>query len=197
MLELVGLTGYGQRKVSQLSGGQRQRVATIRALAVEPRVLLLDEPLGALDRLIRQRLQRELTQLLRRLSVTAILVTHDQQEAFTMADRVAVMHQGRLQQVGNPNELYATPQSEFVATFLGKGALLDAKVLEARPDHVDVQAHGGQFTCRGKAAPGAMVRVLIRPEQVFLVPQASHREPVWNVVDCLLESNGPVIVPNR
>lgn len=179
MLDLVGLSEYGQRKVSQLSGGQRQRVATVRALAVEPRVLLLDEPLGALDRLIRQRLQRELTQLLRRLSVTAILVTHDQQEAFTMADRVAVMHQGQLLQIDTPNQLYAAPETEFVATFLGKGTLLDAKVSSTSESGVIAEAGGAQFTCRRRAASGADVRVLIRPEQITLLDQASSLKPTW------------------
>jgi ABC-type Fe3+/spermidine/putrescine transport system ATPase subunit len=232
MLALVDLSGYGQRRISQLSGGQRQRVATIRALAVEPKVLLLDEPLGALDRLIRQRLQREMTQLLRRLSVTAILVTHDQQEAFTMSDRVAVMHQGRLQQIGSPGELYASPLNSFVATFLGKGVLVDAKVVNARSDSIVVEAGGSQFGCRGQTAD-TRARVLIRPEHVSLVPPASQGAAVWkgmtvtevvqagettefvvkknnfrlealvlgpakfqagDPVDCLLESNGPVIV---
>lgn len=180
MLDLVGLSEYGQRKISQLSGGQRQRVATVRALAVEPQVLLLDEPLGALDRLIRQRLQRELTQLLRRLSVTAILVTHDQQEAFTMADRVAVMHQGQLLQIDAPNQLYASPQTEFVATFLGKGTLLDAKVQDVRDGGVVAEAGGAQFMCRGNAMPGEDIRILIRPEQITLLDQTSPHPATWS-----------------
>jgi len=180
MLDLVGLAGYENRAITQLSGGQRQRVATVRALAVEPSVLLLDEPLGALDRQIRQHLQKELSHLLRQLSVTALLVTHDQQEAFSMADRVAVMHQGRLQQIGEPTVLYATPETEFVATFLGEGTLLDGEVLEKYDDEVFVEANNGRFKCRGQAKVGTRVRVLIRPEQIILEPSGSRPDATWD-----------------
>ena len=178
MLELLGLTGYERRAISQLSGGQRQRVATARSLAVQPRVLLLDEPLGALDRQIRVRLQKELAQLLRRLKMTALLVTHDQQEAFAMADRVAVMHQGQLLQIATPGELYRSPRSEFVATFLGKGQLLNARVVSAQPEHLTVEAAGAVFRCRGQAVPGSAVKVLIRPEHVLLKVNDSG-DAVW------------------
>ena len=170
MLELVGLTGYERRAISQLSGGQRQRVATARALAVQPRVLLLDEPLGALDRQIRLRLQKELGELLRRLRMTALLVTHDQQEAFSMADRVAVMRNGSLLQVAAPGELYSSPNYEFVATFLGKGRLFDGKIVTLHSGGLTVEVEGAVFTCRGRGQPGNSVKVLIRPEHVHIHP---------------------------
>lgn len=170
MLELVGLTGYERRAISQLSGGQRQRVATARALAVQPRVLLLDEPLGALDRQIRLRLQKELGELLRRLRMTALLVTHDQQEAFSMADRVAVMRNGRLLQVAAPGELYRSPNDEFVATFLGKGRLFDGEIVTLHSGGLTVKVENAVFSCRGYGQPGNAVKVLIRPEHVHIHP---------------------------
>lgn len=188
MLELVGLTGYEQRAISQLSGGQRQRVATARALAVEPQVLLMDEPLGALDRQIRQRLQRELSQLLRRLKVTALLVTHDQQEAFAMADRVAVMHHGCLLQVAAATELYRSPGNDFVATFLGRGRLFEGKVVSAQSTSLMVKVQGGVFRCRGRATPGSKVMVLIRPEHV-IVTSNQDSDAVWR--DLIIEEATP------
>ena len=173
MLELVGLSGYERRAISQLSGGQRQRVATARALAVQPRVLLLDEPLGALDRQIRLRLQKELGELLRRLRMTALLVTHDQQEAFAMSDRVAVMRNGKLLQVATPGELYRSPHDAFTATFLGKGRLLSGTIVKQEAGMLVVAAEGATFTCRGEGQSGSAVEVLIRPEHVLIVPNGS------------------------
>jgi ABC-type Fe3+/spermidine/putrescine transport system ATPase subunit len=170
---LVGLDGFENRRIDQLSGGQRQRVATARALAVQPSVLLLDEPLGALDRQIRGRLQDELSELLRRLKVTTLLVTHDQAEAFAMADRIAVMRDGRLEQIDSPGTLYRWPKSEFVATFLGGGVLIDATVT----GHIDsskvmAESTAGALQCRVSKSciAGEAIRVLIRPEHVKLVP---------------------------
>jgi ABC-type Fe3+/spermidine/putrescine transport system ATPase subunit len=179
VLALVGLQDLADRRVTQLSGGQRQRVATARALAVEPAVLLMDEPLGALDRQIRLRLQDELSELLRRLRVTTLLVTHDQTEAFAMADRIAVMQRGKLEQIDTPNRLYTWPRTEFVATFLGGGVIVDATVLApADGESVVVGIAAGKFRCRLQTVPavGAPVRVLVRPEHVTLEPggQAAH-----------------------
>lgn len=119
MLELVELDGYENRRIDQLSGGEQQRVALARSLAVEPRLLLLDEPLGALDRALRERLMLDLRTILKRVGVTAVYVTHDQSEAFAIADRVAIMNEGWIEQVGAPTEVYESPKSVFVAQFLG------------------------------------------------------------------------------
>ena len=124
LLKLVALEGMDDRLPTQLSGGQQQRVAVARALAHRPEVLLLDEPFGALDAKIREELRRTIRQIQQELGVTTILVTHDQDEAFAMADRIGVMHQGRLLEVGSPDDLYALPRTRFVATFLGAANLL-------------------------------------------------------------------------
>jgi len=129
VLDLVGLAGFEHRDVNQLSGGERQRVALARSLAPQPRLLMLDEPLGALDRALRERLMDELPDILRRAGVTAITVTHDQEEAFALADRVALMQDGRVVQVGTPEEVYRRPASAWAARFLGLMNLLDADVV--------------------------------------------------------------------
>ena len=152
MLALVKLEGYGDRKPSQLSGGQRQRVALARALVNEPRVLLLDEPLGALDLKLREAMQDELKALQRRLGITFVFVTHDQGEALSMADTVAVFNQGRIAQLGNPAEVYARPRTRFVADFVGSSNVLDPAM---------TRALGG---------PDAWAS--LRPEAVSLVPPA-------------------------
>jgi spermidine/putrescine ABC transporter ATP-binding subunit len=171
-LELVRLTGYERRLPRQLSGGEQQRVALARALVFRPRVLLMDEPLGALDKKLRGHMQLELKHIQQRLHVTVIYVTHDQEEALTMSDRVAVMQGGRIEQVGTPAELYDRPASRFVADFLGESNFLDAVVVAAE--------HDGRWRCRAagglefsgmSAAPlsaGQTVTAAVRPEK--LVP---------------------------
>jgi len=158
----------------------KARVPTARALAVQPAVLLLDEPLGALDRQIRQRLQRELAGLLRELKMTALLVTHDQEEAFAMADRVAIMQAGKLEQIDTPGELYRWPRTEFVATFLGAGTLLDAQCLASDADGLACEALGGRFRSRSRVPVTAgAVRVLIRPEQLQITRPNESVAPAW------------------
>jgi putative spermidine/putrescine transport system ATP-binding protein len=127
-LDLVRLPGYGKRKPSQLSGGQRQRVALARALINNPRVLLLDEPLGALDLKLRQQMQVELKSIQERVGITFIFVTHDQEEALTMSDRIAVFNEGKIQQVGTPSEIYERPASAFVAGFVGTSNLVSGEI---------------------------------------------------------------------
>ena len=144
-LELVRLTGYERRLPRQLSGGEQQRVALARALVFQPRVLLMDEPLGALDKKLRAHMQLELKHIQQHLHVTVLYVTHDQEEALTMSDRVAVMQGGRIEQVGSPAELYDTPASRFVADFIGESNFLDGAAVSSEPH--------GRWRCR---APGGL-----------------------------------------
>ena len=160
-LELVALGAFADRKVPQLSGGEQQRVALARALVLEPRVLLLDEPLGALDAQLRARLQVDLAELQRRVGITFIYVTHDQHEAFTMSDRIGVMREGRLAQVGTPREIYESPASVEVAKFVGAANLLDADVVA--PGFVDV---GGVRFAAPDATHAGKTTVMIRPERI-------------------------------
>jgi iron(III) transport system ATP-binding protein len=176
-LDLVDLAGYERRKVQQLSGGQQQRVALARALAPEPRILLLDEPLSNLDAALRERTRAELRALIERLGITAIFVTHDQEEAFDLSDRIAIMEGGLLQQVGTPESLYLEPATPFVATFLGRANFLGARVLEREGEWLvcelpggarwRVRAGGGQEVVGGV---GTTVRIMVRPESLQLLP---------------------------
>ncbi|MGC9400789.1 MAG: ABC transporter ATP-binding protein [Anaerolineae bacterium] len=164
VLSLVGLEGFADRDVSELSGGERQRVALARSLAPEPRLLLLDEPLGALDRNLRERLMEELPAILREVGVTAITVTHDQEEAFALADRVILLHAGRVVQSGTPAEVYAAPASRWVARFLGLRNLLPARVLSQSPPRVETAL--GMLRLDDDTAlpePGAEGTLLIHP----------------------------------
>ncbi|MCG8434318.1 MAG: ABC transporter ATP-binding protein, partial [Gammaproteobacteria bacterium] len=188
VLALVGLQGFESRDVVKLSGGQRQRVATARALVVHPRVLLMDEPLSALDLQIRTRLQKELRDLLKRVNVTTIIVTHDQKEAFALADRVAVMNAGRVEQIGRPADLYHSPASAFVASFLGGGMLLDAVAVGHTGEFLTVRIAGAQIAVRGNADVGTSVTVLLRPEDLLIRIAGDDTEATWRngqIVDVL------------
>src|SRR5713226_4877609 len=154
-LDLVRLADFGGRLPSQLSGGQKQRVALARALVIEPAVLLLDEPLGALDKGLRESMQVELRALQRRLGVTTVMVTHDQDEALTMADRIVVMREGRLEQVGTATDIYQRPASRFVATFLGASNLFDGKVERGSGGEALVTTAGGLSLLVDGVAPDA------------------------------------------
>lgn len=140
LLELVEMGAYAERKPQQLSGGQQQRVALARCLAKSPKLLLLDEPLGSLDKQLRARMQREILTILKRLGVTCILVTHDQEEAMTMANRIAIMHQGCVMQVGTPLELYEQPTNRFVSEFLDSINIFNGKVIANSPQSVLVES---------------------------------------------------------
>jgi spermidine/putrescine transport system ATP-binding protein len=170
MLDLVELTPMARRKPGQLSGGQQQRVAVARALINQPDVLLLDEPLGALDLKLRRQMQIELKRIQTEVGITFVHVTHDQEEAMTMADTIAVMNHGRIEQMGSPVEIYETPRTAFVANFLGQSNLFAGTVRERGADEVVVDAHGLAFRIptRRVATDGASVIVGVRPEKVTI-----------------------------
>ena len=171
-LELVRLGGLGQRRPHQLSGGQQQRVALARALVLSPAVLLLDEPLGALDAKLRRELQIELKALQREIGITFVYVTHDQEEALTMSDRLAVMAAGKVEQLGSPREVYEHPESTFVADFLGVSNLMRARVVDGR--RVDVG--GVVLSAQQGEARAGVVRLTIRPERVRIEPPSAQGE---------------------
>ena len=180
-LHMVGLDGYGERYPSQLSGGQQQRVALARALVNQPKVLLLDEPLGALDLKLRKRMQVELKQLQRELSISFIYVTHDQEEALALSDRIAVMNQGRILQFGSGREIYDRPASEFVANFLGEANVLPCEVTEVT-ERVTVSVAGHRcVTDRWddrSLVKGERVLLALRPEHLVLDVAPLHTENV-------------------
>ena len=167
MLSLVNLTGLEKRNIATLSGGQQQRVAIARAIANRPKVLLLDEPLAALDLKLRKDMQKELKNIQQTLGITFIFVTHDQEEALTMSDRVVVMDGGKIQQVGTPQDIYNEPQNAFVADFIGESNIVDGKMLK----DFCVEFSGQVFECLDKGFdPNEQVDVVVRPEDVDIVP---------------------------
>ncbi len=169
MLALVKLEGLAGRRTAQLSGGQQQRVALARALANHPKVLLLDEPLSALDFKLRKEMQLELKRLQRETGITFVFVTHDQEEAITMSDRLAVMSAGRVQQVGAPHEIYEAPVNRFVADFIGESNFLEARVVEAGAGKLLCALEGGQqLRVPGEGARGDKVTLALRPEKIGL-----------------------------
>jgi iron(III) transport system ATP-binding protein len=173
-LDLVGLASLADRRPSQLSGGQQQRVALARTLAVEPKIVLLDEPLSNLDAKLRVQVRRELRDLQQRLGLTTILVTHDQEEANTICDRVAVMDAGIVQQVGPPTELYESPANLFVANFLGTANIVEGKLSGRGSERVFEAAGGLQIPVAPNAAAPDGARMVFRPQDVTLTASAAH-----------------------
>ena len=171
LLALIEMSEYGNRLPSQLSGGQQQRVAVARALAQNPDVLLLDEPFGALDVKIRGQLRQNLRSIQKRLNVTAILVTHDQEEAFELADRIGIIDKGRLLEIGTPDQLYRKPGNRFTATFLGNANLFNAHrngtMIHIGDNHIPAPPNTEAFA-------GKPVQMMFRPEEVIIVPQSAH-----------------------
>ena len=183
VLRLVDLPGFERRRPSQLSGGQQQRVALARALVNQPRVLLLDEPLGALDAKLRKQMQLELKRIQTEVGITFLYVTHDQEEAMTMSDRIAVMRHGRIQQIGSPEDVYERPATEFVAGFLGASNLLDGHVKDRRGERATVVVDGS-FPVSVPAAhvdgAGSHIRLGVRPEKIRLQEEGASQPQGWN-----------------
>ncbi|TMK14609.1 MAG: ABC transporter ATP-binding protein [Actinobacteria bacterium] len=197
-LELVQMSQFLRRRPNQLSGGQQQRVALARALILNPKVLLLDEPLGALDAKLRKRLQIELKALQEEVGITFIYVTHDQEEALTMSDRIAVMSQGRVEQVGKPKEIYENPATAYVADFLGVSNLMDAEAAgpaPIRPERIDIEPQG---TSGENRIPGMVERVVYvgATLQVFLRLASGQTIQAWipNDGDAQSRASGDAIV---
>jgi putrescine transport system ATP-binding protein len=183
MLNLVKLAQFAKRKPHQLSGGQRQRVALARSLVKRPKLLLLDEPLGALDKKLREHTQFELVSLQEQLGVTFVVVTHDQEEAMTLATRIGVMNAGEIVQVGTPKDIYEYPGSKFVAEFIGNVNMFEGRLIEDEPDHVRIESRdlgGVIFVDHGvSSAPDALVWAAIRPEKITLsVEKPAQRDNV-------------------
>jgi ABC-type Fe3+/spermidine/putrescine transport system ATPase subunit len=182
-LALVDLAGFERRRIAQLSGGQQQRVALARALAPEPRVLLLDEPLSNLDPSLRERTRGEIRELIRRVGITTVLVTHEQDEAFDLGDRVAVLRGGRLEQVGSPEDLYAAPANPFVAEFVGRSSRIAVTVLGPTERGVRVSLEGVEWELTdGASPPGAVppqgeALMVVRPEALRLMAPAPGAVP--------------------
>ena len=181
MLEMVQLSGFEKRYPSQLSGGQKQRVAIARALINRPKVLLLDEPLGALDLKLRKQMQLELKRLQKKLNITFIYVTHDQEEALTMSDRIAIMHDGVMDQIGSPTEIYERPATKFVATFIGETNVFDGMIRSIEGGKAVIGIENGEVTSSGSVEEGdgkntgfavnEFVTVSVRPEKMHFSPK--------------------------
>jgi putative spermidine/putrescine transport system ATP-binding protein len=172
-LELVRLPGLGDRLPKELSGGQQQRVALARALVYRPALLLMDEPLGALDRKLREQLQLEIKRVHRERGISVLYVTHDQEEALTMSDRIAVFDRGRIQQIGRPEELYDRPSTRFVASFIGDTNLVSGRAVSTAEGVCEVETPAGRVraSVRGRIAAGTSVVVAVRPERVSLASE--------------------------
>jgi len=189
IMKLVDLEGFEERKPPQMSGGQQQRVALARALVNHPKVLLLDEPLGALDLKLRKQMQLELKRIQQEVGITFIYVTHDQEEAMTMSDRLAVMRHGRIDQIGPPEAVYESPATEFVAGFLGASNMLDGEVAGTSNGQTTITlSTGGSVTTKTDSVPPGIskVRVGVRPEKITIVPAEGEAPANRNSVEGLL-----------
>ena len=185
MLKLVDLDGLYDRPSYALSGGQKQRVALARALIMQPKVLLLDEPLSALDKKLREQMQHELRRLQRTLGITFVLVTHDQEEAMTLSTRIAVMARGRFIQTGTPTEIYEYPRDRFVADFIGSANILDAKVVSNLEGTIEVSTYLGKFSFKSNSniPEGSDLFVGLRPEKISISKAASKSKNITGYID--------------
>lgn len=191
MLDLIRLPGLSNRRIAQLSGGQQQRVALARALATNPSILLLDEPLGALDKSLREGMQFELRQIQRQFDITSVMVTHDQEEALTMSDRVVVMNKGRILQIGPPGEVYDFPRTRFVAEFIGTANIFRARVMERVGHEVRVELGGAAAAspttvlvdARQRSLDCTEVDIALRPEKIALDSALAHHVRLDGIVE--------------
>lgn len=184
-LELVQLEGYDTRFPKQLSGGQQQRIAVARALVFDPPLLLFDEPLGALDKKLREHMQLELKRIHTRLKRTMIYVTHDQEEALVMSDRIAVMNKGQIEQIGPPDELYEKPVNSFVAGFIGESNILEGVAVGRVGDQLTIDLGGSEeitFTWQDEISAGDQVRFCIRPEKLFFTDDAAIKNTICGTI---------------
>jgi len=185
VLEMVELGALSDRLPAQLSGGQQQRVALARALVYKPDLVLLDEPLSALDKNLRQQLQLEIKSLHKTLGMTFVFVTHDQNEALTLSDRIVIFDKGQVQQIGSPEEIYNRPHNEFVAGFVGDNNIFPGEVLQSREDACSVRLDAGeviQAKCGGSIAPGSRVQLVVRPESLHLTDGEEFYPNTFDVV---------------
>src|SRR5437016_2878885 len=190
VLELVGLPGYERRFPNQLSGGEQQRVAVARAVVVEPQLLLFDEPLSNLDAKLRVQMRAELSRLQKQLAITTVYVTHDQDEAMAISDRIAVMRQGSIAQIGTAEDLYRAPRSAFVAQFIGRVNLVESRVLTVSADRMTVEVWGASLTgpLEPGFAAGSRISLVIRPESLALVPESTKAGATEVVVSGIVRS---------
>jgi putrescine transport system ATP-binding protein len=182
-LELVQMVGYERRRPDQLSGGEKQRVALARSLVKQPKLVLLDEPLAALDKKLRERTQLELVNIQEKVGATFVMVSHDQEEAMTMSTRIGLMNEGRILQIGSPTEIYEYPNSKYVANFIGSVNLFDGIIIEEQSDHVIVKSTSmgkNLYISHSASVPvGAQISVAIRPEKVMLTTMQPKEEYNW------------------
>ncbi|MCY1205877.1 Vitamin B12 import ATP-binding protein BtuD [compost metagenome] len=186
VLDLVRLSNVEQRRPKELSGGQQQRVSLARCIVYCPSLILMDEPLGALDKKLREQMQFEIKQLHADLGITMVNVTHDQEEALTLSDRIVLMNNGAIEQIGTPSELYFSPRTVFAADFIGQGNFFDARMISADDDHFEVETAGLRLRCAGARRPGKAgdaLTVLVRPENFVL--RAADAARVAPAENCL------------
>ena len=190
MLNVINLSGYESKRINQLSGGEKQRVAIARALVLHPTVLLLDEPLGALDLKLREHMKIELKKIQARIGTTFIYITHDQGEALVMSNKIAVMNAGQIQQIGSPDELYYNPKNSFVAQFVGENNLIEGKIIEISGDKATLET--GEYKLIGRKGKGInkgeIANFFIRPEMIHLFPEKQKPESKINLLSGIIRS---------